>query len=178
MIADLAPIDHDPHRLAVTVYHHEVEGRREGVILEGLRQRVRVVSLVEPHRQHAAIWADGTKDAGLLHSDIDAVAQRLLKIFFHLWVSIGFRERVGERRALLTHHDIVMVSPAAPRASPVRYFGLGEHRQPGKKCRGGLPHGARRVGLEASRARLPTSPMRLLGQGQEPGASRADLRGA
>src|SRR6476620_4524813 len=63
MIADLAPIDHDPHRLAVTVYHHEVEGRREGVILEGLRQRVRVVSLVEPHRQHAAIWADGTKDA-------------------------------------------------------------------------------------------------------------------
>lgn len=95
MIADLAPIDHDPHRLAVTVYHHEVEGRREGVILEGLRQRVRVVSLVEPHRQHAAIWADGTKDAGLLHSDIDAVAQRLLKIFFHLWVSIGFRERVG-----------------------------------------------------------------------------------
>ena len=42
MIADLAPIDHDPHRLAVTVYHHEVEGRREGVILEGLRQRVRV----------------------------------------------------------------------------------------------------------------------------------------
>jgi len=46
MIADLAPIDHDPHRLAVTVYHHEVEGRREGVILEGLRQRVRVVSLV------------------------------------------------------------------------------------------------------------------------------------
>ena len=24
MIADLAPIDHDPHRLAVTVYHHEV----------------------------------------------------------------------------------------------------------------------------------------------------------
>ena len=37
MIADLAPIDHDPHRLAVTVYHHEVEGRREGVILEGLR---------------------------------------------------------------------------------------------------------------------------------------------
>jgi hypothetical protein len=24
------------------------------------------------------------------------VAQRLLKIFFHLWVSIGFRERVGE----------------------------------------------------------------------------------
>ena len=38
MIADLAPIDHDPHRLAVTVYHHEVEGRREGVILEGLRQ--------------------------------------------------------------------------------------------------------------------------------------------
>ena len=112
MIADLAPIDHDPHRLAVTVYHHEVEGRREGVILEGLRQRVRVVSLVEPHRQHAAIWADGTKDAGLLHSDIDAVAQRLLKIFFHLWVSIRFRERVGERRALLTHHDIVMVSPA------------------------------------------------------------------
>ena len=95
MIADLAPIDHDPHRLAVTVYHHEVEGRREGVILEGLRQRVRVVSLVEPDRQHAAIWADGTKDAGLLHSDIDAVAQRLLKIFFHLWVSIGFRERVG-----------------------------------------------------------------------------------
>ena len=109
MIADLAPIDHDPHRLAVTVYHHEVEGRREGVILEGLRQRVRVVSLVEPHRQHAAIWADGTKDAGLLHSDIDAVAQRLLKIFFHPWVSIGFRERVGERRALLTHHGIVMV---------------------------------------------------------------------
>ena len=35
MIADLAPIDHDPHRLAVTVYHHEIEGRREGVILEG-----------------------------------------------------------------------------------------------------------------------------------------------
>ena len=66
MIADLAPIDHDPHRLAVTVYHHEVEGRREGVILEGLRQRVRVVSLVESHRQHTAIWADGTKDAGLL----------------------------------------------------------------------------------------------------------------
>jgi hypothetical protein len=26
------------------------------------------VSLVEPHRQQAAIWADGTKDAGLLHS--------------------------------------------------------------------------------------------------------------
>ena len=68
MIADLAPIDHDPHRLAVTVYHHEVEGRREGVILDGLHQRVRVVSLVA---QHAAIWADGTKDAGLLHSDID-----------------------------------------------------------------------------------------------------------
>ena len=61
VIADLTPIDHDPHRLAVTVYHHEVEGRRGGVILEGLRQRVRVVSLVEPHRQHAAIWADGTK---------------------------------------------------------------------------------------------------------------------
>ena len=103
MIADLAPIDHDPHRLAVTVYHHEVEGRREGVILEGLRQRVRVVSLVEPHRQHTAIWADGTKDAGLLHSDIDAVAQRLLKIFFHLlglyW--FGVRERVGERSAVL-----------------------------------------------------------------------------
>ena len=113
MIADLAPIDHDPHRLAVTVYHHEVEGRREGVILEGFRQRVRVVSLVEPHREQTAIWADGTKDAGLLHSDIDAVAQRLLKIFFHPWVSISFRERVGERRALLTHHDIVMVSPAA-----------------------------------------------------------------
>jgi len=89
MIADLAPVDHDPHRFAVTVYHHEVEGRREGVILDGLLQRVRVVSLAEPHRQHAAIWADGTKDAGLLHSDIDAVAQRLLKIFFHLWVSIG-----------------------------------------------------------------------------------------
>ena len=85
MIADFAPINHDPHRLAVTVYHHEVEGRREGVILEGFRQRVRVVSLVEPHRQHTAIWADGAKDAGLLHSDIDAVAQRLLKIFFHLW---------------------------------------------------------------------------------------------
>ena len=85
MIADLAPIDHDPHRLAVTVYHHEVEGRRECVILEGLRQRVRVVSLVEPYRQHTAIWADGSKDAGLLHSDIDAVAQYLLKIFFHLW---------------------------------------------------------------------------------------------
>src|SRR6476659_3301493 len=135
MIADLAPIDHDPHCLAVTVYHHEVEGRREGVILEGLRQRVRIASLVEPHRQHAAIWADGTKDAGLLHSDIDAVAQRLLKIFFHLWVSIGFRERVGERRALLTHHDIVMVSPAAPRASPMRCFAWGGHRQPGKKCR-------------------------------------------
>ena len=96
MIADLAPIDHGPHRLAVTVYHHDVEGRREGVILDGLHQRVRVVSLVEPHRQHAAIWADGTKDAGLLHSDIDAVAQGLLKIFFHLWDSIGFRERVGE----------------------------------------------------------------------------------
>jgi len=47
-------------------------------------QRVRLVSLVEPHRQHTAIWADGTKDARLLHSDIDAVAQRLLKIFFHL----------------------------------------------------------------------------------------------
>jgi len=31
MIADLALIDHDPHRLAVTVYHHEVGGRREGV---------------------------------------------------------------------------------------------------------------------------------------------------
>ena len=46
MIADLAPIDHDPHRLAVTVYHYEVEGRREGVILEGLRQRVRVVAIV------------------------------------------------------------------------------------------------------------------------------------
>ena len=135
MIADLAPIDHDPHRLAVTVYHHEVEGRREGVILEGLRQRVRVVSLVEPHRQHAAIWADGTKDAGLLHSDIDAVAQGLLKIFFHLWVSIGFRERVGERRALLTHHDIVMVNSGRARTSPMRYFGLGGHRQPGKKCR-------------------------------------------
>ena len=26
MIAHLAPIDHDPHRLAVTVYHHEVRG--------------------------------------------------------------------------------------------------------------------------------------------------------
>ena len=26
MIAYLAPIDHDPHRLAVTAYHHEVEG--------------------------------------------------------------------------------------------------------------------------------------------------------
>jgi len=26
MIADLAPIDHDPHRLAITVYHHDVEG--------------------------------------------------------------------------------------------------------------------------------------------------------
>jgi hypothetical protein len=101
MIADFAPINHDPHRLAVTVYHHEVEGRREGVILEGFRQRVRVVSLVEPHRQHTAIWADGAKDAGLLHSDIDAMAQRLLKIFFHLWVSIGFRERVGERRLYL-----------------------------------------------------------------------------
>jgi hypothetical protein len=53
------------------------------------------VSLVEPHRQHAAIWADGTKDAGLLHSDIDAVAQRLLKIFFHLSIG-GFWERAGE----------------------------------------------------------------------------------
>ena len=152
MIADLAPIDHDPHRLAVTVYHHEVEGRREGVILEGLRQRVRVVSLVEPHRQHAAIWADGTKDAGLLHSDIDAVAQRLLKIFFHLWVSIGFRERVGERRALLTHHDIVMVSPAAPRASPMRYFGLGG-RQPGKKCRSTGPPAAPPLHCKAQRIR-------------------------
>ena len=64
MIADLAPIDHDPHSLAVTVYHHEVEGRRKGVILEGLRQRVRVVSLVEPHRQHAAIWADAQRMQG------------------------------------------------------------------------------------------------------------------
>ena len=54
MIADLAPIDHGPHRLALTVYHHDVEGRREGVILDGLHQRVRVVSLVEPDRQHAA----------------------------------------------------------------------------------------------------------------------------
>ena len=35
MIADLAPSDHGPHRLAVTVYHHEVEGRREGVVFEG-----------------------------------------------------------------------------------------------------------------------------------------------
>jgi hypothetical protein len=87
MIADLAPIDHDPHGLAVTVYHHEVEGRREGVILEGLHQWIRVPSLAEPHRQHVAIWADGTEDAGLLHSDIDAVAQGLLKIFFHLWIS-------------------------------------------------------------------------------------------
>jgi hypothetical protein len=103
VIADLAPIDNDPYCLAVAVYHHEVEGRREGVILEGFRQRVRVVSLVKPHRQHTAIWADCTKDAGLLHSDIDAVAQRLLKIFFHLRVSIGYRECVGERRALLTH---------------------------------------------------------------------------
>ena len=96
MIADLAPIDHDPHRLAVTVYHHEVEGRREGVILEGLRQKVRVVSLVESHRQHTAIWADGTKDAGLLHSDIDAVAHRLLKIFFHLLGLYWFQGACGE----------------------------------------------------------------------------------
>ena len=91
------------------------------------------MSLVEPHRQHAAIWADGTKDAGLLHSDIDAVAQRLLKIFFHLWDSIGFRERVGERRVLLTHYDIVMVSPAADVTDAL--FWLGWNRQPGKKCR-------------------------------------------
>src|SRR6478752_4413647 len=28
-----------------------------------------------------------------------------------------------------------MVSPAVPRASPARYFGLGKHRQPGKNCR-------------------------------------------
>ena len=128
MIADLAPIDHDPHRLAVTVYHHEVEGRREGVILEGLRQKVRVVSLVESHRQHTAIWADGTKDAGLLHSDIDAVAHRLLKIFFHLLGLYGFRERVASC-ALLTQRDILMVS--RPQTSPKRYFGL-----VGKKCPG------------------------------------------
>src|SRR6185436_7945425 len=115
MIADLAPIDHDPHRLAVTVYHHEVEGRREGVILEGLRQKVRVVSLVESHRQHTAIWADGTKDAGLLHSDIDAVAHRLLKIFFHLLGLWWFRERVASC-ALLTQRDILMVS--RPQTSP------------------------------------------------------------
>ena len=64
MIADLAPIDHDPHRLAIAVYHHEVEGRREGVILEELRQRVRVMSLAEPHRQHAAIWAEAQRMQG------------------------------------------------------------------------------------------------------------------
>ena len=49
---------------------------------------------------------------------------------------IGFRERVGERRALLTHRDIVMVSPAAPRASPCRrlrplaYEIMRQRRQP------------------------------------------------
>ena len=155
MIADLAPIDHDPHRLAVTVYHHEVEGRREGVILEGLRQRVRVVSLVEPHRQHAAIWADGTKDAGLLHSDIDAVAQRLLKIFFHLWVSIGFRERVGERRALLTHHDIVMVSPAADVTDALFWLGW---TQPGKKCRSTGPPARHIIAKPGAKRRLPCQP--------------------
>jgi hypothetical protein len=82
--------------------------------------------------QHAAIWADGTQDAGLLHSDIDAVAQCLLKIFFHLWGSIGFRERIGERCALLTHHDNVIVSPAAD--VPMRCFGLGRHSSPEKNA--------------------------------------------
>ena len=32
--------------------------------------RVRVVSLVEPHRQHAAIWADGTKDHSIRGTEI------------------------------------------------------------------------------------------------------------
>jgi hypothetical protein len=56
------------------------------------------------------------------------MAQGLLKIFFHLWDSIGQGQRIGERRALLAHHDLVMVSPV--RTSLMRYFGLGGHSSP------------------------------------------------
>ena len=85
-VADLAPIDNDSHCLAVTVYHHEAEGRREGAFSKGSVRESGILSLFKPHRQHAAIWAR------LLHSDIDAVAQRLLKyssIFGSLLVSVS-----------------------------------------------------------------------------------------
>ena len=43
-----------------------------------------------------------------------------------------------------THHDIVMVSPAAPGVTRA-LFGLGEHRKPGKNA-----EAACRMGLEGS----------------------------
>jgi hypothetical protein len=63
-----------PHCLAVTVYHHEVEGVVKVVILEGSVRESRSCPSLNRIASPLPFGAGGTKDAGLLRSNIDAVA--------------------------------------------------------------------------------------------------------